>query len=214
MRSDHLGACDLARHRVIHVVAFVVMMLSVSLQGLSAQAATLVPDNYRVGKVIGKFGDTWQIAAAFNLRPPRRLRAQYLEFVLGANTSPSETHAFVSLGPVWQFPIFRDRVSVQLGFSPTLLSGSTFSGRDMGGNFHFTSSAVVEAAFGVRRNVSLALRVQHTSNGGLSTTNPAWTSSRSASATTSTRSPHFDGEDHERYLPHRPDCRSRTAPGA
>ncbi len=172
MKSNRLAAYDLARHRVIHVVAFVAMMLSVSLQSLNAQAATLIPDNYRVGKVIDKFSDTWQTAVAFNLRPPRRLRAQYLEFVLGANTSPSETHAFVSLGPVWLFPIYRDRVSVQLGFSPTLLFGSTFSGRDMGGNFHFTSSAAVEAAFGVRRNVSLALSLQHTSNGGLRTTNP------------------------------------------
>lgn len=110
MKRDHLRTYALARHRVIHVAAFTVMMLSVSLQGLNAQPATVVPDNYRVGKVIGKFSDTWQVAAAFNLRPPRRLRAQHLEFALGSNTTPSETRAFISLGPAWQFSISRDRV--------------------------------------------------------------------------------------------------------
>lgn len=163
---------DLARHRFIHVVVFIVAMLSVSLHSLNVQAATLVPDDYRVGKVIGEFHDTWQYAIAFKLRPPRRLRAQYLEFAVGAITTPSESSAFVSAGPVWQFPVYGDRVTIKLGFSPTLLSGSTFSGLDLGGNFHFTSSAAVEATFGVRRSVSIALRLQHTSNGGLRSTNP------------------------------------------
>lgn len=172
MKNDRLKTYDLLRNRSIHVIVFIVAMLSLTLQGQNAQAASLLPDIYRVGKVISKFDDTWQIAAAFRLRPSRRLRAQYLEFAVGANSTPSETHPFVSLGPVWQFPVYGDHVSVKLGFSPTLLGGSTFSGRDMGGNFHFTSSAAVEAAFGVRRSVSLALRIQHTSNGSLSSTNP------------------------------------------
>lgn len=172
MKSCHLRTYDLARHRFIHVVVFIVMMLAASLQGLHAQAASLVPDNYRVGKVTGKFGNTWQIAASLKLRPPRQLRSRYFEFALGATMTSSESRAFVSLGPVWQFPIYGDHVSIELGFSPTLFSGSTFSGRDMGGNFHFTSSAAVQAAFGQNRTGSLALRIQHTSNGGLNRTNP------------------------------------------
>jgi hypothetical protein len=42
----------------------------------------------------------------------------------------------------------------------------------MGGNLHFTSSAALGATFGARESVALSLRIQHTSNGGLSSTNP------------------------------------------
>ncbi len=168
-RSNIVG---LARRRSIHVVMVMMAMLSLLLQSLNVQAATLVPDDYRAGTVIGKFGDTRQFAAAYRLRPPGRLRAQYLELVVGAITTASETRGFASLGPVWHLPLYGDRVSIKFGFSPTLLGGSTFNGRDMGGNFHFTSSIAVELAFGLRRAMSIALRVQHTSNGGISSTNP------------------------------------------
>ncbi|MFQ5547281.1 MAG: acyloxyacyl hydrolase [Woeseia sp.] len=172
MKDNHLASVYPARHRYRHVIVFMAAMASLSLQSSNARAATLVPDDYRVGKVVSKFDDTWQIAAAFRLRSPRRLRAQYLEFAVGATTTPRETRAFVSMGPVWRFPVYRDRISIKLGFSPTLLAGSVFGGRDMGGKVHFTSSAAVEAALGVRRSASLALRIQHTSNGSLNSTNP------------------------------------------
>ena len=78
----------------------------------------------------------------------------------------------MSLGPVWRLPINNRLPYVELGFSPTLLTGSSLNGRDLGGNFHFTSSISIGATFGTRQNISLALRVQHMSNGGLSSTNP------------------------------------------
>ena len=80
MKDNRLKTYDLARHRSIHVIVLIVAMLSVSLHSRNVQAATLVPDDYRVSKVNGEFDDTWQYAIAFKLRPPRRLRAQYLEF--------------------------------------------------------------------------------------------------------------------------------------
>lgn len=172
MKDNRLRTYDLARHRLAHALVFIVAMLSIALQSHDAQAAAVSPDDYRSSKAIAKFSDTWQFAAAYKLRPPRRLRAQYLELALGMNTTPSESRPFVSLGPVWQFPLYGDRVAIKLGFSPTLLGGSTFGGRDMGGNLHFTSSAAIEASFGLRRAVSIALRIQHTSNGGLNSTNP------------------------------------------
>lgn len=79
---------------------------------------------------------------------------------------------FVSLGPVWRLPINSRRLFIQLGFSPTLLGGASFHGRNLGGRFHFTSSATVGMTLGARDGLELALRVQHTSNGGLSSTNP------------------------------------------
>jgi hypothetical protein len=59
-----------------------------------------------------------------------------------------------------------------LGFSPTLFAGSTFNDRDIGGNFHFTSSAAIGVSIGVDDDSSISLRIQHTSNGGLDSTNP------------------------------------------
>lgn len=172
MKANDLKSYDLARHRLVHAVVFIVAMLSIGLQNRSANAADLVPDDYRIGKVSAKFDDASLYAIAYRLRPPRRIRAQYLELALGTLATSSETRSFISLGPVWQVPLYGDRVSLNLGFSPTLLGGSTIGDRDMGGNFHFTSSASIDASFGLRRALSLAIRIQHTSNGGLNGTNP------------------------------------------
>ncbi len=172
MKTTDLKNHKLARHRLVHAVIFLVATLSTDLLNNNVEAADLVPDDYRVGEVIGKFDDTSLYAIAYKFRSPRQLRAQYLELALGKLTTPSETHSFVSLGPVWQVPLYSDRVSLKLGFSPTLLSDSQFGDRDMGDNFHFTSSASIEASFGLRRALSFAVRIQHTSNGGISSTNP------------------------------------------
>ena len=106
------------------------------------------------------------------MRPPRRLWARHVEVAVGTLSTSQENRLFVSLGPVWQLPIRSQWLSVELGISPTLLSGSSFNGRDVGGNFHFISSAAVRATFGAHDSVALSLRIQHMSNGGLSSTNP------------------------------------------
>ena len=78
----------------------------------------------------------------------------------------------MSLGPVWRIPVNYSSLFIELGISPTLLGGSTFNGRDLGGNFHFTSSATIGKTFGARDAVSLSLRIQHMSNGSIKSTNP------------------------------------------
>ena len=158
--------------KALHTIVFVSAMISFTLNSSNARAATAAPTDYRVVAASKKFEDTSQFAVAFRMRPPRRLRARHLELAIGAISTSQETRAFVSFGPVWRLPINNRLLFVELGFSPTLIAGSSFNGRDLGGNFHFTSSASVGATFGARENVSLALRVQHTSNGGLSSTNP------------------------------------------
>jgi len=158
--------------KVLHTVVFVIAMISFTLNSSNARAATVAPTDYRVVTNYGKFDDTTQVAVAFRMRPPRRLRARHLELAIGAISTSQESRAFVSFGPVWRLPINGHSLFVELGFSPTLIAGSSFNGRDLGGNFHFTSSACVGAIFGARENISIALRVQHTSNGGLSGTNP------------------------------------------
>ncbi len=158
--------------KALHTVVFVIAMITFSLTSSNTWATTVAPTDYRVGAANGKFADTTQFAVAFRMRPPRRLRARHLELAFGAISTPTENRAFVSLGPVWRLPIPSQFLFVELGFSPTIISGSSFNGRDLGGNFHFTSSASIGAAFGARKNISIALRVQHTSNAGLSKFNP------------------------------------------
>lgn len=172
MTINRLHAYDVTRHRLAHAVVFVVVMVAIGLQSHNARATQFLPDDVRVGKSMSKFDETTQIGVAFKLRPPRRLRSRYLELAFGALATSSETHAFVSLGPVWTLPIREERLFLKYGFSPTLLSGSTFGDRDIGGSFHITSSVSLEAALGLRRALSLALRIQHISNGGLNSLNP------------------------------------------
>ena len=134
--------------------------------------AEFTPDELRVVQAIGKFGDTHQIAAAYRFRAPRPLRAHHLEVAVGAIISDTNTSPFLSVGPVWRFPIASGRQYVDFGFSPTVLSGSRFNGRELGGGFHFTSSLSLGMRLGVEERFSLALRAQHTSNGGLNSENP------------------------------------------
>ncbi len=159
-------------NRLLHIAVFVVAMISFMLNGSNARAASAMPSDYRVAVASDKFADTWQFAVTFRMRPPRLLRAERVELAIGTLSTSHENRLFVSLGPVWRLPIRGQRLFVELGFSPTLLSGSSFNGRNMGGNFHFTSSAAVRMTLGARDSVTLSLRIQHMSNGGLNSTNP------------------------------------------
>ena len=172
MKSSGVQIQRIDHSKALHTIVFVIAMISFSLNSSNAWAATVAPTDYRVVAAGDKFADTTQFAVAFKMRPPRRLRARYLELAIGTISSSQESRVFVSLGPVWRLPINRRSLFVELGFSPTLITGSSFSGRDLGGNFHFTSSASIGATFGARENISVALRIQHISNGGLSSTNP------------------------------------------
>ena len=153
--------------RALCLVLFAMMIVSVLLNSSIAQAA---PSDYRFAAAGDKFEDTWQFAVAYRLPP--RLRADRLELAVGTFATSDEFRPFVSFGPVWRWPFRNDSMFVEFGISPTLLSGSTFNGRDLGGNFHFTSAAAIGKTFGARDAVSVSLRIQHTSNGSLRSTNP------------------------------------------
>lgn len=151
---------------------FSTAMLSMAIANTNAHAAAPWPDGVRVASTVRKFDDAWQYAALYELRPPRRLRARHLELAAGALRSPGETRPFVSLGPVWRRSTASRALFLDLGFSMTLLGGSTVGGRELGGNLHFTSSVALGTRLGTRHEYALALRYQHTSNGGLNGTNP------------------------------------------
>ena len=135
-------------------------------------AASPVKPDFRVAQGVSKFDDTLLYAVAYELRPLHGLRARHFELAMGLISNSARPRPFVSLGPVWRLPLRDDSLFLEFGLSPTLLGGSSFGGRDLGGNFHFTSSASIGATLGRFDNVSVSLRVQHTSNGGLSSTNP------------------------------------------
>lgn len=157
---------------ILKAIVFASVMSTFMLSGLNSWADTVVPSEYRVSIAGDKFDETRQYAMAFKLRPPRRLRARHLELAVGVFSTPAETRPFVSIGPVWRLPITGHRWFVEAGFSPTLIAGSALNGRELGGNFHFTSSVSVGATFGAYDQWSTSLRVQHTSNGSLNKTNP------------------------------------------
>ncbi len=135
-------------------------------------ADDLAPSGYRVLESFGKYRDTTQFAVTWDLDAPSVLRANRVEVAAGTLSSGDLNHGFVSVGPIWRVPLNRPDTLVELGFSPTLLSGSEFEGRELGGKLHFTTSVEIARRFGDRRQFALSLRVQHTSNGGIHASNP------------------------------------------
>lgn len=157
--------------RILRTVFAAVLILA-TLNYQVAFASKFRASGYRASVAGDKFSDTWQVAAVFDLRAPRRIRARKLELVVGTVSTSNEVRPFVSLGPVWRLPLSRRRAFLELGISPAFLAGSTFNNRDIGGNFHFTSFAAIGVSLGVDDDSSISLRIQHTSNGGLDSTNP------------------------------------------
>lgn len=172
MNRSSNNESDKKKCSTILSIFFAISMTSITLNGLNANAASLGRPDYRVAVAGDRFSDTWQFAAAFKLRPPRRIRARHIELAFGALSTSQETRPFVSLGPVWRWSNARENLLVDFGISPTLIARSTFNGHDLGGNFHFTSAAAVGAKLGRRGALAVSLRIQHVSNAGLGRTNP------------------------------------------
>lgn len=159
-----------SKNRTI-ICSLVVTILVVSKSALAYQAVDVLP-NVRIGSADSKFNNTYQIAAVFELPVARLFRAQRLEVAIGSISTTQEGEAFISLGPVWRLQPWSENVFLDFGFSPTILSGSTFNGRDAGGNLHFTTSMSIGLRLGSSKASSISLRMQHISNGGLKSTNP------------------------------------------
>ena len=132
------------------------------------------PIEIQFGTTPGESVATKQVAFAYHASAPRWLHANRLEFGLGAISQAEESRLFLSLGPVWRWtpPTVDKRWFIDFGFSPTVLGGAKFNGKDLGGNLHFTSSLAIGRKFGTRSASTVSLRVQHMSNGGLNSTNP------------------------------------------
>lgn len=145
--------------------------LTVALMGASvAHGFDISPSQTRISSAGDKFDHVDQFAVAVEIAAPEIFRAHHAEIAFGALSATGDSEMFVSIGPVWRLPVLQHDLFVDLGFAPTIISGSQFVGRDLGGHLHFTSSISIGKKLGQRNFI--ALRVQHLSNGGLSGTNP------------------------------------------
>ena len=135
-------------------------------------AAGLESAGHRISSGLDQFDQTWQLAAIYKTGASQNLANHNMELAIGVISSSSDNEVFVSFGPTWRWPIHKQTVYLDFGFSPTVVSGSTFDDHDVGGNLHFTSSLALGARFGRDDDFLVSLRLQHTSNGGLASTNP------------------------------------------
>jgi hypothetical protein len=158
-------------HRLLYNAVATFMAVAVFVCG-AASAESIKLSDFRVSLADDKFPGSGQTAITFAVSAPEPLRAQRMELAIGSVTATTKSRAFVSYGPVWRLLGKSSRLFLEIGFSPTLIGGSAISGRDLGGNFHFTSSLAIGRSIGARHLTSISLRIQHTSNGGLNGTNP------------------------------------------
>ena len=134
-------------------------------------AGSSIPD-YRISVGNTRQSEVVQASAAFNIGSPQALSIDHLVFAVGIVSSSTNDEVFVSFGPKWRWSPRNRNLYIDFGFSPTLFSGSSFGGQDLGGKFHFTSSFSVGSRLGHFENTFVSLRIQHTSNGGLNRPNP------------------------------------------
>ena len=98
-----------------------------------------------------------------------------LDFSAGRLERGSNASAFVSVGPSYRWhlnKIDQSKWFVDFGVHPTYVSQSGFEGKNLGGEFFFTSHLGLGVHLGRQRQISLLLRYQHTSNAGLKDINP------------------------------------------
>lgn len=132
------------------------------------------PTGIRVQNAVGKFTRTQSAVVVYPFRTKSVFGSDRIELSIGSLVSDTDEAMMVAIGPVWHFPLASDRSFVELGFAPTLLSDSNFELRDLGGKFHFTTSVSIGCYFGPGRDLGIAIRAQHTSNGGLDRVNPGF----------------------------------------
>ena len=95
MKSKARRAQKLGHSKPLHAIVFIVAMLSFALNSTNIRAANVAPMDYRVLAAGGKFDETWQVAATFKMRPPRRLRSRHLELANGSISVSRRDSVFV-----------------------------------------------------------------------------------------------------------------------
>lgn len=153
--------------RQVGVGASLLVIVSAS---ANAAESALTPDEFRLAYAVQKFDSTFASVLAYDLPPIRFLGSMRSELAVGTIYANGDWAALVSGGPIWGFDdIGGSRMFIEFSINPTLLSRTHYDGEDMGSHFQFTSALVLGRRF---NNWNVALRIQHTSNAGLSDANP------------------------------------------
>lgn len=122
-----------------------------------------------------KFNGVTQNAVVIKSRENNVKYLDRFELASGELTNGETSSFFISAGPAWRL---NKRLAgsglafIEFGISPTWISNTNFDNESLGGHVFFTSNIQLGMHFGYRRELTLSLRVQHISNGGLNTTNP------------------------------------------
>lgn len=161
-----------------YAILFVLAIALFSGSAAYAEPKNQFEDDYvnapeiRILAAISKFTGTKQVALAFTVPTSNWLYSNRVEIAVGSIGNSDDTTAFLSVGPIWRWGLLAPDTFVELGFSPTVLADTQFGPRNIGGHLHFSSSASIGHKLGKHKNSNIALRIQHISNGGLSSTNP------------------------------------------
>jgi hypothetical protein len=122
-------------------------------------------------------GSFWQAEASASWHLPWHWRfGSYwymdprLDLSAGSLQGCGQTGFVGTLGPNFFLGNSRFPLSLNIGFSPTLLSRDSYDCRDFGTPFQMTSHGGLEWAFGARWH--LGYRTQHMSNCGTASPNP------------------------------------------
>jgi hypothetical protein len=157
--------------RAWRMSARVIALLLLPVVGLADPPVSAV-SSYRIAAAVYKYDQTGQVAVALRRKGECAWRDWNMELVAGVIHSPQATRPFLSVGPVWCWPLPDPSLYLEISLSPTVIAGSRIEGRDLGGDFHFTSSVALGSQFGRRKDWSVSLKFQHISNGGLNRPNP------------------------------------------
>ena len=98
-----------------------------------------------------------------------------MDFTAGWLERGNDAASFISFGPSYRMYLNKSNLGrwfAEFGSHPTYFSKSQFGGKPIGGKFFLTSYLGLGAHLDRQRKTSLLLRYQHTSNAGLSNTNP------------------------------------------
>jgi lipid A 3-O-deacylase PagL len=98
-----------------------------------------------------------------------RLESRF-EMAVGWLGGEGESAIIGSLGPGLLLHLGQTHVSLQTGFSPTLISQHTFGPQNLGSDLQFTSH--IGLNYDIGSNWRIGYRLQHMSNGGISHPNP------------------------------------------
>ena len=121
MTRSSTATHKIANSKALHIVVFVIAMISFTLNGSNTQAESVVPADYRLATAGDKIDDTRQFAVAFKMRPRRRLRARHLELAMDTLSTSQENRLFVSLSTM-QRPLVIYEQNAVAGLTNRLLA--------------------------------------------------------------------------------------------